>query len=318
LAKKQTPHYYRILGLVPDTDNGLSYVVRQFVLKLKSEAAMLPILKGVDLDESKRRIYDLVEAVRVISAPGRCAEYDELGHDAWMFRHPAPPALVETVAGMDWLVLAMEEIENVAADVRSGTTTAFNAMLTSSLTDILKLLPGHIRGDRLTRLTARDMAEEMLSYVDPDEKRHRDRYGLAAINPDRIRWVWQTTHSETNGRIILGTCKALGKRDRALQKRKEPYLWEITLSLDYWLVATDQERKRLVHHELAHCCLDQDNEGNTVPKVRCHSIEEMLSTMLYFGPLDETQSAVVSAANLHPSVQADQPALFPTATATRE
>ena len=299
--KKPTPHYYRILGLTTGIDYGLSYIVLSFVKTLKAEAKMIRIYQGEYLDDCKRRIYDLCEAVRICTSPGKSAQYLEMGHDAWMVRHPVSAPMVGLVALMDWLELALEEVKIVADDARSGCNDASHAMFTESYTDILKLFPGHIRGDRIS-LGASEIAEALLSYVDPDEKHHRDRYGLEDIRPERVRWVWQTIHSEKNGRAILGSCKALGKRDRLLQKRADPYLWEITLSLDYWLVADKKERQRLVHHELAHCRLDTDADGNPAPKVKGHSIEEMLSTMLYFGPLDRTQSAVIDAGKLHPAI----------------
>ena len=295
MKNNKNPLYFRILGLAMGIDYSRSFIVESFVKKLKTTADFLA--KGIG---DAREFYDLTQAAYVCTSPGLTAEYLEIGHEVWMSRHPVTDQEVERVAGGDWLTYALFEIGALAADIRVD-RTALDAMTTESYTDILAMLPAHIRGDRV-ELGVGAIVEELLSYVDPNEKTENDRYGLEKIDPDRIRWVWKTTHPKKNGRAILGSCKALGKKDRNLQKRGTPYLWEITFSLDYWLVAGEQERRRLVHHEMAHCKPEVEEDGSITPKVNGHDIEEMLPTMIHFGPLDESQSAVIRAGNLHKQI----------------
>jgi hypothetical protein len=102
---------------------------------------------------------------------------------------------------------------------------------------------------------------------------------------DRVDVVWRVKAGASMGAVSCGTCKPVGKRERQTWRGVGPApWWRLTLALDVWILMTEAERWRLVHHELMHAaCKRNDNERITGPAGRAHDIEEFTATLARYG-----------------------------------
>lgn len=120
-------------------------------------------------------------------------------------------------------------------------------------------------------------------------------------DPTRFQIEWRTAPWKSKGQLVFGTCQVIPKRDRALQTGTTRPFWRITLSLPVWMMLDDQERERLVHHEMGHAELLVSEDGLKVtPKVKGHEIEEFAATAGRYGTMGEMQARVIAHAAAHP------------------
>ena len=163
-------------------------------------------------------------------------------------------------------------------------------------------LPAHIIGDyfELPALDLPNIGERTIGEC-PE---------LAAIDPRRVTYTWKLKHGTKSGAYTLGTCAVRSKKLRQLEAQRDPLAvvpwWEVTIALDIWLTLTDEERARLVHHELMHCCglLNEDGKYDE-PKTRMHDIEEFAATLARFGAAPgESQIRVLKVAGSNPDIVA--------------
>jgi len=116
--------------------------------------------------------------------------------------------------------------------------------------------------------------------------------GIAPLR-DRIEVVFRLSKWTRQGRVVLGSAGPVGAKQRDLDP--EGPLWTVTLSLPYWLLADEHERRRLVHHELMHL---KFSEGK--PKGRGHDLEEFVATVARFGLMGREDVALVAHAIARP------------------
>lgn len=138
-----------------------------------------------------------------------------------------------------------------------------------------------------------DVAEIIRRLAKLPEHRH-----LAGFPVDV---VWRRCAGRSCGRIVAGKGGAVGKRERELGAG----WFRITLALDVWLLLTEQERERLVHHELGHCAVGVDARGHPKPETRAHDIEDFAATLARYGLAGDRESAqAAAAAASHPETEA--------------
>ncbi len=105
-----------------------------------------------------------------------------------------------------------------------------------------------------------------------------------------IRWRLSTWSSQ--GSAVLGRAKPVPRADREAWTGGGPAPdFRVTLSLPYWIVATDEERRRLLHHELGHLQWKEDGS----PGSRGHDIEEFADTIRAFGLLPDSVEQLAAA-----------------------
>lgn len=122
---------------------------------------------------------------------------------------------------------------------------------------------------------------------------------------EQIEWVFYTRPRSSKRRVVCGSAKAIGAKERLLAR--EPRWWRIEISLPYWLLATEDERYRLLHHELCHLGLDVDEDGQLLerPYVEAHDVEDFASTVGRFGAFGDVAVRLARAAREHPTWKYD-------------
>lgn len=155
---------------------------------------------------------------------------------------------------------------------------------------------------------------------------------FAPIRKYPFALTWKTKAGNSQGAVVLGTCRALGARERLTWrgKGKAPF-WEMTFALDLWLLATPYERERLVHHEMMHAaveCEEDDEEtgeeGEAKPGIHPHPVEEFPITAARFGAIHPEHIRLADAILAHPDLASarlemavtpgEQLSLFPAVT----
>lgn len=104
----------------------------------------------------------------------------------------------------------------------------------------------------------------------------------------RIVLAWNLTWSEdVDGKVTLGKAKKASDLDRELA----PYDFVIMVNQRFWGEANEAQRKALLDHELSHCEVSLDDEGDpkrdekgrVVYRMRKHDIEEFSGVVLRNG-----------------------------------
>jgi hypothetical protein len=119
----------------------------------------------------------------------------------------------------------------------------------------------------------------------------------AHLRPFRVEIQWWTGNKATKGKVTLGKAGPVPIRERLTWAGSGPAPWfRVQLSLPYWLLASDELRFRLLHHELGHCQIEVDDAGNAKPTGRGHDVEEFSDTMARFGLFTKDQAELIAAA----------------------
>jgi len=199
----------------------------------------------------------------------------------------------------DWAsVFVYEEFWRGAALRQEEYRLDRNAM--DGIAEALKPLPSYLEGSRLFTVPHCDVRTYIDHQLGLQEMRVR-----ALRDVRRFDMVWRTRLWKSKGQHVLGSCSVIPLKEREMWSRGGivPY-WRLTLSLPYWLLASDIERYRLIHHELCHAELVEEElpDGELVPKPTAtgHDMEEHLSTLARFGARDVEQAALLFAAIMHP------------------
>jgi hypothetical protein len=125
----------------------------------------------------------------------------------------------------------------------------------------------------------------------------------------RIALAWHVAlKADVDGKLVLGKAKKASDLDRELA----PYDFVIILNSDFWNApeTNDAQRKALMDHELSHCEVARDENGDdkvdekgrTVYRMRKHDIEEFTGVVLrngiYKGDLEAFYAVIVNARNV--------------------
>lgn len=113
---------------------------------------------------------------------------------------------------------------------------------------------------------------------------------------------WRTGKWKSQGAVVFGSCKPPPKADRECWTGTGPApAFRLQLSLPYWLMATADERARLIHHELGHAAWKENGD----PGPRPHDMEEFADTIARFGLREEsaTHAEVALALSGHPDTE---------------
>ena len=190
-----------------------------------------------------------------------------------------------------------------------------------ALKDTLADVPTFLRVedfDDIVALDVRSIVEKLREWPE-----------FAPIRKYPFALTWRTKAGNSQGAVVLGTCRALGARERLTWRGKgKPPFWEMTFALDLWLLATPYERERLVHHEMMHAAVEAEEddeetgeEGEAKPGIHPHPVEEFPITAARFGAIHPEHIRLADAILAHPDLAAarieyavtpgEQLALFP-------
>lgn len=98
----------------------------------------------------------------------------------------------------------------------------------------------------------------------------------------RIEYVWRDKASKSKGRIVLAKARKVGGLNAWLANASAGYtdaeandpLFVIEVAADMWERLSEEQRVALVDHELCHCWVEMDAEGNPELGTRGHDLEE--------------------------------------------
>jgi len=118
-----------------------------------------------------------------------------------------------------------------------------------------------------------------------DHHQHLD----TALNENvSLTYLFIDPPPKKNGKTVLGMCKKLSSLPAYLSRRlageysTDP-LFAIVISLEAWKILEPKQKIALVDHELCHCKIEIDEEGETKLGVEPHDIEEFKAVVLRHG-----------------------------------
>lgn len=242
----------------------------------------------IDADDAVRVLNRAAAAMRA-GHPGT-GDIDQEGGGYWK------GALITDARG------AIQEILDNAEKTREGGEAAHTSKEVK--TTLKDCVPPHCDADELLVVLADgdtdafpdlDVRAHMARILDLEEFSHLGDGSL-------IRLLWMRDTPVKDDRAVLGKAKPTSAKTRALWPAgavAAPW-WDVTLSLAAWLVMSERDRLRLLHHELGHCGISVDAKGKTSPCSTPHDIEENLNTMARFGIRSADHAKVIAAATVHP------------------
>lgn len=99
-----------------------------------------------------------------------------------------------------------------------------------------------------------------------------------------VRFVFRSKAAKRAGHTVWGTAEVVRGKSAFLALGPNPPeggalpgeadFFLITIAEDIWENLSDERRCALVDHELSHCYLDVDDEGNVKLRTRGHDLEE--------------------------------------------
>jgi len=296
MAKKKVPPFLSTFHLANGEDIEPWEVLRRFAEKLKDQIHCT----GPDADTWLR---DLVWAAQVLLAPGKLMAYLEVGHEVYVAQHAEDVPQVAWLRQQPWYTLVLAEMLPSCEMRREDRGNAFDSM-GGMLEEVLELFPEHIRASSLEGAIFDDPADllkQLLEARTPNDGFHYAELHRRQLTLSRIEFGFWRLAPTAKGSLKLGQASVISKKDRQLSTLADPPLFRIMLALDYWLCASSQERLRLVHHELMHCQVKYNDDGEPTPSILGHDVEEFLMTAHHFGSLSASQDALGPLLVKHPS-----------------
>jgi len=120
------------------------------------------------------------------------------------------------------------------------------------------------------------------SYVVPLVNDHRSDLAQARIVTMFRAGTWKSA-----GLTVLAKTTKVTAQTKALIGEPEPD-YVITVSADVWGLIGESARMALIDHELAHCFVDEDSQGNPKYALVGHDIEEFFSIIRRHGDWSES------------------------------
>lgn len=304
----ESPSFYALLGMTlelnqrtmepefPDTEQ----VEREF---REAVVASHPSNHPDDArDYWDGRFREVMEAGQTLLDPvSRAAYHDyltsEVGHAGWL---KSPERQIYTVDPLpDWLEMLVGWLSEDAMGLRGEFEESVDAMGALSM----GLVPAYVPGERLAHLDDLDVGAVVQEVLDDYAEDLFDLHCLVQQQPRAIGWTWRRKAWSAQGAVAIGKARKLSDRERARMPGSdaERPFGELQLALSYWLVADNEERRRLVFHELCHFTAEANDDGERKLKVVGHDIETFALELKVFGLRDREQAEAIVAAVQHPS-----------------
>lgn len=192
----------------------------------------------------------------------------------------------------DWAVWLIE-IRRAGSHGIRGAKEAMTGVMMDGLAESWSALPKTIPHSRLGKVIECDEVRPIIEKLCPLD----EFAAVRGLTPEMFEIVWKTRAVKSGGAYKLGSMGPIPEEKRDLWKGDLPVpLFRLTLALPYWILATDQERERLIHHELCHA----DVATKAKPSTRPHAIEENFETIKRYGPRDQSHAELILAGAVHP------------------
>ena len=292
--------YYDILGLHPGSNKKGEVVfpeadtVRTVWYEKLREAH--PEVKrsapdDVDYDFVEAEFRAIMEAGLCLLGPAAEAYQDALKsnlHSLWM-KSNARRAFTDPLP--DWLVVVAQDLVRWGAFDRGAYDLTAEAMFAQDTS----ALPAYVPGERLRSVDGLDLSVRLEALL-AEERFFKLRQVLEGTGG--ITWTWRSAHWSSQGSVAVGKARKLSPQDRAhrgMGEGDQPVA-ELHIAFDYWIVADEVERERLLFHELCHF----SGLGGEL-RVVAHEVEAFASEIARYGVQSEEQAQLVAAALSHPT-----------------
>jgi hypothetical protein len=147
--------------------------------------------------------------------------------------------------------------------------------------------------DTLNAVTLRDSFRRIRGWLDGDYN---------GVESNAFQILWRNGSFKVGGATAVASVRALSQKDRTRLNTEAKV--EMSISLPYWLCATEKEREALIAHELRHLAVDY-NEDTGEWKVKSnvpHNVQAFIEDLADTGVQDECQAMLVAAALQHPEI----------------
>jgi hypothetical protein len=124
----------------------------------------------------------------------------------------------------------------------------------------------------------------------------------------KIMTMTRSGNWKSQGQVVWGNATKVNEQMKSiLGEASSEVDFVITVNEEVWYQLSREERMALVDHELAHCFVDEDEDGNPKYTLIGHDIEEFWSIIRRHGPWREAIEKT-----LHAAAQNRQQTLFDT------
>jgi hypothetical protein len=231
----------------------------------------------------------VIQAGWVLTDAQSRERYDELGHDRYS-SEVGLPAVVEE----PWQAVIVRKAVELHAGSRDPSSVS------AWLEEIVGAYP---KAQQPTFLAPEPMWEVPgLALYTMAGKLLNECEEFELLKVGDVEFLWKLKAPESRGHLTLGKCQKIPALERA--SRWKPggsgQVFRIWLALPDWIAMPEDERWAILHHELMHCGVERDGDGNRTFYSRKHDVEVMQKTLERFGGWESSRRAAVAAANRHP------------------
>lgn len=104
----------------------------------------------------------------------------------------------------------------------------------------------------------------------------------------RIDWFWRDKAGRSNGALRAGYAKRISGLAALMgtpgaQDSEDLDYFVIVVAEDLWLMSSEAAHKALVDHELSHCVVEMNDEGEVRLSLRTHDLEEFSAVLRRHG-----------------------------------
>lgn len=304
--KKTPKSYYAVLGLKvakPAADGGeWDYPASDKVLERWREKVALahPARHPEgEHDEWDKRFRELMEARAVLldGGPSLARTYQEFlegaqdGHTAFLASPHHQPFGVELP---DWVAMLVHDLIGDAVDQREASG---DKVIEAARKLPMGGLPEVIPADRIQHIESLDVGEVLNELLDTFREDFQALRMFRTDYPSALSWYWVRKPFRDMGRKDqVARPLALNERARAHRPgadNAKPWA-EVKISLAWWLVATDDERRRELHAALTRYFVE-----NGELKVQVPAVTTSASRMRAWGVQDADEAELVAEALRH-------------------
>lgn len=98
-----------------------------------------------------------------------------------------------------------------------------------------------------------------------------------------IEYVWRDEAAKKGGRVVLATMSVVTGRNAFLARGEQIPFFVLEVAQNTWDLLDSKQREALVDHELCHCTVEWDEDGQVKLGIRGHDLEEFASIVRRHG-----------------------------------
>ncbi len=164
---------------------------------------------------------------------------------------------------------------------------------------MLKSLPGRLKAEDIATVDGCNAGAMVASLVSTCQEHQHLEMATVMI-------IWRTRAWTSRGKVVRAAAGATSTayREEWPGEDTAPW-WRLDINLPAWLLHSEEENMRLLHHELGHCGIKYNEvdvgdgqviESPVKPMTVDHDVEEFVATVARYGAYDPVQAALAACA----------------------